>query len=135
VLWHLTDEDGCRQEAEAILRAFAGDARRSYPSHATLLLAAALLAEPTQIVVVGEPATPGYAELLRAAAGAAVPGRILRPLPPGAELPPGHPAAGKHLAGGVATAYVCSGTACDPPVTDPAALRRRLAPARTAEGA
>jgi uncharacterized protein YyaL (SSP411 family) len=126
-LWHLTGEDGYRGEAEATLRAFAGDARRSYASHSTLLVAATLLAEPTQLVVVGEPATPGYLELFRAAATVPVPGRILRPVAPGAELPASHPAAGKHLIDGRAAVYVCSGTACEPPIVEPANLARRFA--------
>lgn len=127
MLWHLTGKDVYRERAEATLKAFAGDARRSLASHATYLLAATLLADPLQIVVVGEPGTPGFEALRRAAAQSAVPGKLLYPVAPRAELPPGHPAAGKRLLDGQATAYVCTGQACEAPVTDAAALRTRLA--------
>ena len=129
LLWHLTGEDRYRAEAEETLRAFAGDARRSPASHATLLLAATLLAEPVQVAVVGDAGTPGFAELLAAAASSAVPGRVLHPVRPDAELPAGHPAAGKRLLDGRAAAYVCPGMTCEPPVADADRLRRRLAAA------
>ncbi|MEK0085440.1 thioredoxin domain-containing protein [Benzoatithermus flavus] len=125
-LWHLTGEDDYRAEAEAILTAFAGDAERSLHSHATLLLAATILAEPVQIVVIGDEATPGFTELFRVAAEAAMPGRILCRIPPGRGLPASHPAAGKDLLAGRAAAYVCVGTTCEAPVADPAVLRDRL---------
>jgi uncharacterized protein YyaL (SSP411 family) len=125
-LWHLTGEEDYRREAEAVLTAFAGDAQRSLHSHATLLLAATFLADPVQIVVVGDEGTPGFAALFRAAAEAAVTGRILCRVPPGRSLPPSHPAAGKALLGGRAAAYVCVGSTCGTPVDDPDALRERL---------
>ena len=44
-----------------------------------------------------------------------------------AELPENHPAAGKGQAGGRATVYLCEGTICSLPLTDPAALKAALA--------
>jgi uncharacterized protein YyaL (SSP411 family) len=126
-LWHLTGDDAYRAQAEEILAAFAADARASLASHATLLLAATMLAEPVQIVVVGEQGTPGFAALFAAAAAAAVPARILQRVPPDQTLPPAHPAAGKRLLDGRATAYVCIGASCEAPVTEPAVLATRLA--------
>lgn len=127
LLWHLTGDDRYRRLAEETLTAFAGDARRSLASHATLLLAATFLAEPVQVVVVGDGGTPGFPELFRAAAAAPVAGRILHPVADPERLPPAHPAAGKHLLGGRAAAYVCVGTTCEAPLADAEALRRRLA--------
>lgn len=127
MLWHLTGEEAYHLDAEAALKAFAGDAQRSLASHATYLLAATLLAEPLQVVIVGDAATPGFAELRRVAAGSAAPGRLILTLAPDAELPPTHPAAGKRLLDGRATAYVCTGAACEAPLTDAVALRSRLA--------
>lgn len=126
VMWRLTGDDSHRRRAEDILGAFAGEVRRSPANHATLLLAATLLAEPLQIVVVGDAATPGLPPLLAAAAGAAVPARILQRVPPHAMLPSSHPAAGKQLLDGRATAYVCRGTTCEAPITEAAALTARL---------
>jgi uncharacterized protein len=48
-------------------------------------------------------------------------------VPPEAALPAGHPAAGKGLSNGRATAYVCEGPVCSLPLTDPAALAADLA--------
>jgi hypothetical protein len=41
---------------------------------------------------------------------------------PGTKLPAGHPAHGKGLEGGKATAYVCNATTCSAPITDPQML-------------
>jgi uncharacterized protein YyaL (SSP411 family) len=131
-LWHLTGEDAYRNRAEEILKAFAGDAQRNPHSHATLLLAATVLAEPVQVVVVGDAGTPGFPALFAAAASAAVPGRVLHPVPPQRQLPASHPAAGKHLLDGHAAAYVCIGSTCEAPLRDPATLRARLAAPITA---
>jgi uncharacterized protein YyaL (SSP411 family) len=126
VLWHVTGDERYRTMAEEILAAFAGDARANPASHATPLLAATMLAEAVQIVVVGDEATPGFHELFTVAAGAALPARILQRISPGDRLPPSHPAAGKSLLGGRATAYVCRGTTCEAPLVGPEELRVRL---------
>ena len=46
----------------------------------------------------------------------------------GAALPEGHPAAGKTVVDGEATAYVCVGTSCSLPITTPEGLRTVLHP-------
>jgi uncharacterized protein YyaL (SSP411 family) len=125
-LWHLTGEDRYRTAAEGILDAFAGDAARNLMSHATLLLAATVLAEPVQIVVAGDDATPGFPELLAAAKAAALPARVLARVAPGQDLPADHPAHGKGTVDGRAAAYVCVGPTCRPPLTEPAALASLL---------
>ena len=48
---------------------------------------------------------------------------IVRRLKPGTVLPGGHPATGKGLVGGRSALYVCRNMTCEPPVTDPGALR------------
>ena len=45
----------------------------------------------------------------------------------GAALPPSHPAAGKGMVRGKPAMYLCRGTNCSLPMTDPAALNRALA--------
>ena len=125
-LWYLTGDDAYRRCADAILAAFAGEARRNPFAHATLLEAAALLEHATQLVIVGEPDDPVAAELLAAGAAAALPYPVLHPLRPEAELPPAHPAHGKRPVAGRAAAYVCVGTVCEAPLTNPAALREHL---------
>ena len=61
---------------------------------------------------------------------AAAPDVLVLSVPPGAELPAGHPAAGKGMVDGRATAYVCPGRSCLPPVTSPERLPELLLPAR-----
>ncbi|MFZ1430025.1 MAG: thioredoxin domain-containing protein [Geminicoccaceae bacterium] len=131
MLWHLTGEATYRTQAEDILSAFAGDAVHNPPAHATLLLAASLLAEPNQIVVVGDETTPGFDALFAAAAAAPVPTRILQRVGPQAVLPSDHPATGKSLLAGRATAYVCVGATCEAPINDPGALTARFAASNT----
>jgi hypothetical protein len=125
-LWHLTGEDRYRAIADDILAAFARDAGDNPAGHATLLLATRLLADATQVVVVGDATTPGLPELWVAASAALPPDGILLPLSPGSDLPAAHPAAGKRLLDGRAAAYVCRGAACEAPIVDAQALRERL---------
>jgi hypothetical protein len=73
---------------------------------------------------------PALAELRRTALGAPAPDPTVLTVPPGAELADGHPAAGKTMIDGRATAYVCVGRVCLPPVTAPDQLAALLAPAR-----
>ena len=125
-LWHLTGTDGYRTLADGILAAFARDAAQNPAAHVTLLRATRLLTDATQVVVIGDPATPGFPDLWSAARAAAPPDGILLRLAPGAALPPAHPAQGKRLLDGRAAAYVCRGTSCEAPLTEPDALRERL---------
>ena len=125
-LWHLTGETRYREMADDILAAFARDAGENPAGHATLLLATRRLTDATQVVVVGDDTTPGFAELWAMACAAAPPAGILLRLAPHAELPPTHSATGKRLLAGRAAAYVCRGTSCEPPCVEPGELRERL---------
>ncbi|HXP31797.1 MAG TPA: thioredoxin domain-containing protein [Stellaceae bacterium] len=126
-LHYLTGEERYRSRANGTLAAFAGELQRNLFGLATLLNAAELLERAVQIVVIGEQGEPGTAALLGAIAGVSLPGKILMLLAPGAALPQSHPAAGKSMVGGRATAYVCQGPVCSLPLTDPAALAADLA--------
>ena len=132
MLWHLTGDPRHRGVAEEILTTFAGEARANPAAHATLYLAAGLLEDALQVVVIGDGTTPGSAELWASAVRAAPPHGILRRVGSGDTLPPGHPAAGKRLLGGRAAAYVCAGAVCEAPITEPAILRERLLRPRSA---
>ncbi|HET6521767.1 MAG TPA: thioredoxin domain-containing protein [Geminicoccaceae bacterium] len=125
----LTGRSGHRERAEALARAFAGEAARNPFAHAGLLSANLLLQRPVQVVLIGAPDEPGHAALRRAAFGHSVPERVLQELRPGRDLPPDHPATGKGRVGDRPTAYVCVGPVCQLPVTEPEALSDALAPA------
>jgi uncharacterized protein YyaL (SSP411 family) len=128
-LYALTGEDQYRACAEQLLEVFSGEARRNPAVHAALLSGYALLADPVQTVLMGAADDPALAALRRTALGAAAPELVVLTVPPGAELAPSHPAAGKCLMNGHATAYVCVGRVCLSPVTAPGQLAELLAPA------
>ena len=129
-LYALTGDDEYRARAEQLLEVFSGEARRNPAVHAALLSGYGLLADPVQVVLMGEADDPSLAELRRTALGAPAPDLIATTVPPGAEPADGHPAAGKTMIEGRATAYVCVGRACLPPVTAPDDLADLLAPHR-----
>jgi hypothetical protein len=129
-LYALTGEDAYRARAERVVEVFSGEARRNPAVHAALLSGYALLADPVQAVVMGAVEDPAVGQLRQTALGAPAPAPIVLTVPPDAELPQDHPAAGKALIDGRATAYVCVGRVCLPPVTAPEQLTELLTPAR-----
>ena len=126
----LTGDDGYRARAEQLIEVFSGEARRNPAVHCALLSGYALLARPIQVVLMGAGDDPRLAELRRTALAAAVPDPVVLTVPPGTELPDRHPAAGKGLVDGRATAYVCPGRTCLPPITEPDELADLLTPTR-----
>ncbi|MFI4987447.1 MAG: thioredoxin domain-containing protein [Alphaproteobacteria bacterium] len=127
-LHYLTGKPVYRERAEAVLRAFAGQLARNVFPLATLLNAADLLAHPVQVVVIGAPGDAGVAAMRQAAYGVSQPNRILATLSPGGALPSEHPAHGKTLVDGHATAYVCTAMTCSLPIASPEALASALQP-------
>ncbi|MEV4336392.1 thioredoxin domain-containing protein [Streptomyces sp. NPDC049590] len=91
-----------------------------------LAVAEALLDGPREVAVVGPgPDDERTAALHRTALLAAAPGAVVAcGTPEGGEFPL---LAGRTLIDGAPAAYVCRGFVCDLPVTDPEALRARLA--------
>ena len=79
-----------------------------------------------QVAVIGERGEAATQGLVARTAGASLVNRILLVTPPGATLPVNHPAHGKQAVKGQATAYVCIGTTCSAPVTDPEGLAAAL---------
>lgn len=125
-LYALTGDDRYRRRAEELVTAFAGELGRNFFPLATFLNGLEMLADPLQIVIAGNPDGPDTRALVRVVLDRSLPGRILTIVPPGQDLPPGHPAAGKAMIGGRAAAYVCRGMTCAAPVTDPQALASAL---------
>jgi uncharacterized protein YyaL (SSP411 family) len=129
-LYHLTGNADHRARAERTVAAFAGDVERHAFGFAALINGNELLQRAVQIVIRGRRGEADCEALLRALAGVGVPNKVLSVVPPEAALPADHPAAGKGLSGGHATAYVCEGPVCSLPLTDPAALAADLAARR-----
>ena len=126
----LTGDDTYRRRAEAIVAAFSGELAKNFFPLATLLNNAELLAEPVQIVVVGNAGDPALAALRRAIYEVSLPNRVVLALPFGGDLPAEHPAHGKRLVDGRPAAYVCVGPVCSLPMTEPEKLIAHLAEIR-----
>ncbi|MEE9194894.1 MAG: thioredoxin domain-containing protein, partial [Alphaproteobacteria bacterium] len=125
-LYTLTGKDTYRDRCDGIFRAFSGELGHNAFPLATLINAYEFLERAAQIVIVGERADGAVQAFLDAVHGLSLPDRVTMVIEPGTVLPPSHPAAGKIGTDGVATAYVCIGQTCSPPVTDPDALIHQL---------
>ncbi len=120
------------RKAVKLLRAFAGPVRRQPMAYTHLLMALDLALGPSQeLVLTGDPADPVVGEMLRLAQTGFGPRRVLLLLPPG---PAGEQVRqlapftrGMGPVRGRPAAYLCSGHACQRPLTDPAELKAALA--------
>ena len=127
-LFHLTGQDAYRARCEALIAAFSGEAAKNPYSYVTLINAAQFLAEATQVIVIGDdPGSPETAGLVAARNRVSLPASVLSVIAGSGDLPPGHPAAGKTMIGGRATAYICHGPVCSAPLADPQELQDYLA--------
>jgi len=114
--------------AEATVLAAGDRLTQGYPYTVTLLAALEALVRCPQVVVVGAPDDPATRALVNVAMASPDPDLVLTRVSPqnGLEdpLPTTHPAAGKGLVDGRPAAYVCRGSTCGRPLTDPTALAR-----------
>jgi uncharacterized protein YyaL (SSP411 family) len=119
----ISDRDDFREKAERTLRLFA-DRLRQLPQAVPYLLQALAFWHhpPTRAVVTGDPAAPEFRALLHAAHAVYQPHRLVL-----GTHGPVEPFARTLAAGDArAVAYVCTGTACQPPTSDPERLRDLL---------
>jgi uncharacterized protein YyaL (SSP411 family) len=134
-LHHYTGDAGYRDKAEKTLETFAGAAEQFGIFAATYGIAIAhFLASPIQVVVIAGEESPESAAELHAAATASFAFNkstlrltaneaVAKNLPPAlASTIPHLP----HLKSGQSFAVLCSGSACQPPVSDPAELNHQL---------
>lgn len=121
-LYHVTGETGYRERAEALIQVFSGALGRNPLGFATLLHHVETLARPVVVVIVGTPGASDTEALRSVATAACLPDRVLMIVSPPNAFPTGHPAYGKALLDGQATAYVCTGPTCGAPLTQPSAL-------------
>ncbi len=119
----ITGRADFREAAEGTLRLFAE--RMAKLPHAMPCMLQALafrLEEPRRAVIAGDPESEGARALVRAVHGVYQPHRVVLgtrgDVEPFARTLPARD--------GEATAYVCTGTACQPPTNDPGALRAAL---------
>ena len=124
-LYHLTGKGTYRDRADALINAFSGALQRNVFSLTTLLNGAELLESAVQVVLTGD--ADATARLRSAVLGVSEPNRILLQLAPETELPADHPAFGKSAPASGAAAFVCRGTTCSLPITDPADIAEAMA--------
>ncbi len=134
-----TGKSQYRQWAEITLEAFAGIAPQYGLFAATYGLAATLHARhPLQVVITGRAEDPQARALEEAAAGVYRFGKALLRLTPETPADALSPALKEILPGlrpDAPQAFVCTGTACQPPTADPETLRSLLAPAASGAAA
>ncbi|HJL19043.1 MAG TPA: thioredoxin domain-containing protein [Sandaracinaceae bacterium LLY-WYZ-13_1] len=124
----LTGEAPYLERAEQTLRRLCRPALEHPLGFGSLVCALDLLVHgATEVVVVAEADDPDAEALLDAAHRAYVPDLVLARVGPGSAAGPGvGEAVAREQKDGRATAYVCEGRACGPPVTSPEALREAL---------
>ena len=122
----LTGDDAYRERADALINAFAPEVGRNFFPLTTFLNGFDVLTGAVQVVVIGDRAEDDAAALIETVFTHPLPNRVVSVVAPDHELPRRHPAAGKGQVNGRPTAYVCVGTVCSLPVTDPAALLAAL---------
>lgn len=118
----ITGETAHGKRAERIVSAFLAVAYQAAPYFGGVLAAADTLLSGAQVVIVGEPGGTDTQVLQAAVMAAPIPGRVVTVITPETELPKGHPASGKGLVDDKAAAYVCVGTLCSLPVSEPGDL-------------
>ncbi len=125
-LWRLTGNEAYRAEADAILTSSGSAIAGNLFASAALLSALDLRLGAVDVAIVS-PAGTETRDLIAAVRRAWTPNTVLTLHDDMADLPAGHPAAGKTAVEGRATAYVCRGETCSLPVTIPEALAALVA--------
>jgi uncharacterized protein YyaL (SSP411 family) len=125
-LFYLTGKSSYRDRADAVSAAFAGEIQKNFFPLASFLNAHEFARNALQVVIVGRRGDADTQALLGVVHGHSLPDLVMSVIAPGEDLPAGHPARGKGQEGGRATAYICRGTTCSLPVTDPAAFHKAL---------
>jgi uncharacterized protein YyaL (SSP411 family) len=130
-LYACTGDDAHHRSAASAVASFGDLLARSPAAALTLVEAAGALGGPLRTVVIaGDPGAAGTRALLAAARRPLLPRTVVALVPASgadaetARLIP--VLAGRAAPGGRATAYLCEGTVCRAPVSDPDALRRSL---------
>ena len=121
----ISGDERFAERAAALVAAFAPEVGRNIVAHTGLLAGAFDYLAPQQVVIAGDQ-FEGGAELIKVIRSISLPGALtyaLHDAASGATLPG---LAGKNPVNRVATAYVCLGPQCSPPLTAPDELARTL---------
>jgi hypothetical protein len=122
-LYLITGEERYRDTAEALRKAFSGEAFRFASFHTGFFSALADHFLPMHAVLMRG---AGEERMRDALTHISTPGTVVQWLSEDASAPESSPAHGKRAKDGKATAYICIGPQCSPPVTEPDALLTAL---------
>jgi uncharacterized protein YyaL (SSP411 family) len=125
-LFVLTGDATYRDRAERLIAAFSGELERNFFPLATFLNGVDFLARPLQMVIMGHRQSADVEAFLSVIRRSPPLNLVLRVIPPGTHLPEDHPAFGKDQIAGRATAFLCIGTTCSLPISEPEILEREL---------
>jgi uncharacterized protein YyaL (SSP411 family) len=125
-LFLLTGESRYLDRAEAIPQAFAASLTRNQVAHTGMFASAFDLLAPQQVVIAGTSGSADTSQLVAVLRSLSLPGCVEQVIAADTPLPSIPALAGKKPVEGKATAYVCSGTQCSAPITEPEALRNTL---------
>ncbi len=129
-LAELTGRRDLADRAERTIRSMAGLVNRFPQAFSALLLAVDWLAVgPREIVLAGDPASPGMRAMLRAVRSTFAPQRVVALSAPGADLDLVPLLRDRPTGASGARAYVCRNWSCTNPIDDAATLRAELATA------
>lgn len=129
-LYHRTGDPIYRVRAHALAEAFSGELQRNFFPLASYVNGVDFLVNGRALVIVGETDDAGTAALIAAAFAAGAPDLTVTRIGPADTLPADHPAHGKTMQAGKATAYLCEDTRCSAPITDRQILAAALARTR-----
>ena len=121
-LYYLTGNAAYQERADRTITAFSGELSKNFFPFTALMNAAELVQRGMQIAIVGDRDKPDCQLLIRAVYSSLAMNKIVSVIAPGEALPDSHPAFEKGQSNGAATAYVCVGTTCSLPMTEPEAL-------------
>jgi uncharacterized protein len=125
-LFYATVDQAYAERANTLIQAFAGDVAAHYMQMSTYLCNFEFCTSCLEVIIYGPPGDFRTQDLVKAVQGRSLPNRLLMVVPPGENLPPGHPAEGKIMQEGLPTAYICGGMVCSPPITSAAVLSQVL---------
>ena len=127
-LHSLTNNHHFLEHARSIISAFVEEIPGHYLAMPALINNAELLDCITQIIIVGEPKSEDTVSLLEIAHSAPRTNLIILSISPNQSnnLPDAHPAIGKTMIHGKATAFICRNKTCQAPITDSMILSHEL---------
>ncbi len=130
-LYLLTGDTAYQSRAEMLQNALLGEALRVPSIHTGVLSGLVDLIVPQHVVLIHGAGEGPVKEALR---HISLPGAVVEWLAPDRDASPASPAFGKRAVGGEATAYICIGPQCSPPVTGAAEIVEALRDSRAAMG-